>query len=92
MKKRYYVMFEGDVQGVGFRWTVYQLAKRFNYTGWIRNLSNGNVEMEIQGDYLDIHAFIQQINNASRWISINDYSAKEMPVNTNERVFAVDYY
>ena len=48
-KKRYYVVFIGRVQNVGFRWTVRMVAQSLGYTGWIRNLSNGNVDMEIQG-------------------------------------------
>ena len=73
MKKRYYVIFRGQVQGVGFRWTIQQLAKRYGCTGWIRNLYSGNVDMEIQGPALDIHAFVMDINNSSRWIRVDDY-------------------
>ena len=49
MKRRYYVIFEGRVQNVGFRWTVQQIAQSLGCTGWIRNLDNGNVDMQIQG-------------------------------------------
>ncbi|MBO4358768.1 MAG: acylphosphatase, partial [Erysipelotrichaceae bacterium] len=44
--KRYYIVYEGRVQGVGFRWRLAMLADMYNFTGWCRNLYNGNVECE----------------------------------------------
>ena len=90
--KRYYVIFTGRVQGVGFRWTVLSLAQRYNYSGWIRNMYNGNVDMEIQGDNLNIHSFIQEINKHARWAVIDDYSIKELPVEEHEYGFDVKGY
>lgn len=46
---RYHMIFSGKVQYVGFRLEIEQLALRLQLTGWIKNLENGNVEMEIQG-------------------------------------------
>ena len=92
MKKRYYVIFRGQVQGVGFRWVVQQLANRYGCTGWIRNLYSGNVDMEIQGPSLDIYSFIREIDNSSRWIRIDDYSCKEIELKEDERSFKVDYF
>ena len=91
MKKRYYVIFRGQVQGVGFRWTIQQLARRYGYTGWIRNLYSGNVDMEIQGAALDIHSFITDINKSSRWIRVDDYSCKEIALKDGERRFEIIY-
>jgi acylphosphatase len=39
------VLYTGHVQGVGFRFTVRELAQRFAVTGFVRNLSNGKVEL-----------------------------------------------
>lgn len=43
------VVFHGRVQGVGFRWTTNRVAKRFPVTGYVRNQSDGTVELLIQG-------------------------------------------
>lgn len=47
--KRYHIFFSGRVQGIGFRLEIEHLALRLELSGWIKNLENGNVEMEIQG-------------------------------------------
>lgn len=39
----------GMVQGVGFRYFTVLAAHRLNITGWVRNLHNGNVQVEAQG-------------------------------------------
>lgn len=46
---RYHMLFSGDVQGVGFRWTNQSIARKHNLSGWARNLPDGTVAVEIQG-------------------------------------------
>ncbi|MEY2531892.1 MAG: acylphosphatase [Verrucomicrobiota bacterium] len=55
------VFYEGNVQGVGFRWTVRNIAKGFEVTGWIRNLIDGRVEMQVNGEENEVRAFLQGI-------------------------------
>lgn len=46
---RKHIYFSGRVQGVGFRYQAAYYARSLGLTGWVRNLSDGRVEMEIQG-------------------------------------------
>ena len=48
--KRYHIIVSGRVQGVGFRYFCVMNAQKFNLTGSVRNMSNGNVEIFVQGD------------------------------------------
>lgn len=47
---RRHIYFSGRVQGVGFRFQASWAAKRLDLTGWVRNLDDGCVEMEVQGE------------------------------------------
>ncbi len=43
------IVFSGRVQGVGFRFTALNIANRYELTGYVRNLPDGDVEMFAQG-------------------------------------------
>ena len=46
---RKHIYFSGDVQGVGFRFRSYYIAQSLGLTGWVENMWDGRVEMEVQG-------------------------------------------
>lgn len=89
--KRYYIVFTGRVQGVGFRYTAQMKATEYGLTGWVRNLDNGDVDMEVQGDPDAIHGLLRDLRSAGRWIRIDDYSQKEIPIIPGERDFTTKY-
>lgn len=60
MERRRFV-FHGRVQGVGFRYTSARLAQRFPLTGWVQNLPDGTVELEVQGEPSVITAYLAQL-------------------------------
>lgn len=55
------VFYEGTVQGVGFRWTVRHIAKGFEVKGWVRNLIDGRVELQVRGDEPEVRGFLDAI-------------------------------
>ena len=87
--KRYYIIFKGRVQGVGFRWKLMMLAKEYNLTGYARNLDNGDVEVEVQGE--DIDTFFKETFSKDHFIRIDDYAIKEIPIVPYEKNFNVKY-
>ena len=52
---------KGNVQGVGFRWTVRHAATGFDVTGWVRNLPDGRVELQVTGEENEVRAFLDLI-------------------------------
>ena len=52
------VYFTGRVQGVGFRYTALQVAKEFEVAGWVKNLTDGRVQLEAEGAPQTVKAFI----------------------------------
>ncbi len=55
------VFYEGNVQGVGFRWSIRHIAKGFEVTGWVRNLPDGRVELQINGQESEARAFLDGV-------------------------------
>lgn len=62
MEKKLHIFFEGRVQGVGFRFTAYSLAHKFNIKGWVRNLRDGRVELVAEGQEKDMEFFLTELN------------------------------
>lgn len=43
------MIVDGDVQGVGYRYTLRMVARDAGVTGWVRNRHDGTVEAEVEG-------------------------------------------
>ncbi len=59
------VIFEGRVQGVGFRYTTKDIAKGFDVCGTVKNLPEGTVELEVMGEREEVEAFLKEIAEES---------------------------
>lgn len=66
-KQQREVLYAGNVQGVGFRYTVRSLAARFEVTGFVRNLPDGRVQLVIEGTTAEIGAFLAAIKSEMRY-------------------------
>ena len=49
------------MQGVGFQFTLKQIARGFDVTGWVRNLDDGRVELPCRGERAEVEAFLAAI-------------------------------
>ncbi|GAA5206880.1 acylphosphatase [Microbacterium kyungheense] len=47
--RRVHVIVGGEVQGVGYRYTMRMVARDAGVAGWVRNRRDGSVEAEIEG-------------------------------------------
>lgn len=82
------VMFTGRVQKVGFRLEIHEVAKRLSLTGYVANMDNDKVEMEVQGESEKILFLINHMKSLKRAKVIN-VSVKDKPIKSNEREFIV---
>ena len=64
--KRVSVIVSGRVQGVGFRYFVEDIAADMKITGWVRNLPDGTVEIDAEGEEDAIKNFTRTIANANK--------------------------
>ena len=55
------VRYEGLVQGVGFRYTVREVAGRLGVTGGAENLPDGSVQVVGEGTEGELQRFLQQV-------------------------------
>ncbi len=53
----------GRVQGVGFRWSTRHEARRVGVTGWVRNRSDGSVELHAEGDQAAVDGLIEWLRS-----------------------------
>ena len=60
--KRAILLVSGDVQEVGYRETVHEIAFDMHLTGQVRNLENGNVEVIVEGEEGLLRQFAKKIH------------------------------
>ena len=84
---RKHIFFSGDVQGVGFRYRSFHIAQSLGLTGWVENLWDGRVEMEVQGSEVSIREMLARIQQ-QRWINVADMEITEIPCE-EERGFKI---
>ena len=55
------VRYSGAVQGVGFRYTALRLAGGFDVSGYVKNLSGGDVELLAEGPENEVAGFLAAV-------------------------------
>lgn len=58
------IIYTGQVQGVGFRWTCERLARDFPVAGYVQNQGDGSVLLECEGEVDSVAAFLASIDDA----------------------------
>jgi len=64
------IIFSGRVQGVGFRYATKQLALGFDVIGWVKNLKDGTVELQLMGEAEEVTEFLEELIEQSELASL----------------------
>jgi acylphosphatase len=83
------IFFEGHVQGVGFRYSVKELATGFEVVGIVMNLADGRVQADVQGDPEEVEAFKQSILDSHLRAHITHHLIYDIPPLKNVRGFSI---
>ena len=86
MKCRWHLYLSGAVQHVGLRYTALYLCRGLGLTGWVKNLPDGRVELEIQGDVSSLRRFYIELKSQPH-IRVAHADIVEVPVQPEERAF-----
>ena len=89
IRKRF--VFNGRVQGVGFRYLTRRAAGLIGVTGWVRNERDGSVTLEIQGTEEQVDgvmlALKHMIIKRGRYVRIESIDEEEVPLVADETGF-----
>lgn len=74
------IFYSGHVQGVGFRYQVLQIAKEFEVSGTVQNLSDGRVHLVAEGRAEEVTAFTEEIESEMEsYIKEQEVTSSEAP-------------
>lgn len=86
------ICVSGRVQGVGFRYFVKKQARQYGLVGYVRNLPNGDVEIEAAGNVTDFIRFISVIKKGSSASRVDNVSEQQIPLENLPNEFDIQYY
>jgi len=69
---RIHALVKGQVQGVGFRFTTVDAARRLGVRGWVRNCPDGSVEAEAEGERAAVEALVRFLHRGPPGALVED--------------------
>jgi len=89
--KAYSLRVYGRVQRVGFRRYVLDLAQDLNLSGYVKNLSDGSVEIFVQGEEEKLSKFLESIKQPPPPAKIREIKEEETSEKTEIKEFRIVY-
>ncbi|WYZ42910.1 hypothetical protein EsH8_VI_000609 [Colletotrichum jinshuiense] len=89
VKRIYFLVHGGQVQGVGFRYFTQKRATEYGLSGWCRNTDNNKVEGEAQGDEESLKKFLKDVDEGPRSAKVVKLDQEERDLIEDEKDFLV---
>ncbi len=86
-----HVILIGRVQGVGMRSKTKYLADQLHLTGFVRNVSDGSVEICAQGKKTDLEVFLRSLLSTFDSSYIHNYKTSYRPMQEEFSHFTISY-
>ncbi|HEY1816695.1 MAG TPA: acylphosphatase [Kofleriaceae bacterium] len=90
MARRVHAIVSGRVQGVSFRATTCREARRLGVVGWVRNLPDGTVELEAEGDDARIAELLAWCEHGPSSARVSRVAVDDLPVLGGDTEFVVN--
>lgn len=87
--KRVVINIFGRVQKVGFRFSTLQKARELNISGFVRNLRDGSVEVEAEGEESNLKEFIEWCKRGPSYSDVKKIMVEDMEVINAEGEFNI---
>lgn len=87
--RRVHLTASGRVQGVFFRASARDEARRLGLTGWIRNTPAGDVEAEVQGAPSAVEEFLAFCRRGPGHAVVDDLQVEDRDLSSSEEAFDV---
>ncbi len=81
---RAHVFISGKVQGVGYRYSTMNTAKKLGLNGWVRNLADSRVEAVFEGAPEVVEEMIQWCHTGPTAAIVKDVQVEYSQVEGNE--------
>jgi acylphosphatase len=79
LKARAHAWIEGEVQGVGFRASAWNVARRLEVTGWVRNVVDGRVETVVEGEKDKVERMVEWYNRGPPGAYVTNIEVEWLP-------------
>jgi acylphosphatase len=89
--KRIHVVVRGRVQGVYYRKAAEEKADALDCTGWIRNLTDGGVEFEVQGENGRVDDFLRWARRGPNAARVDEFEQDEVELKDGETDFVTSF-
>ena len=81
MKKCAQISVQGRVQNVGFRYNAQVVANEYNIMGYVKNMRDGSVFIEAEGEESDLEKFINWCKKGPEWSRVENVDVSYVPLN-----------